>query len=74
MDWVYVGGESGPRPRPMETARMRDIRYRCASAGIPFLFKQWGGRTRNAGGRLLDVRTWDETQELPPTLSTGLPP
>lgn len=74
MDWVYVGGESGPRPRPMETGWVRDVRDRCTSAGIPFLFKQWGGRTRNAGGRVLDGRTWDEMPELPPALSTGLPP
>ncbi|WP_235716199.1 DUF5131 family protein [Amycolatopsis sp. ATCC 39116] len=39
---------------------VRPVRDRCAAAGIPFLFKQWGGRTRNAGGRLLDGRTWDE--------------
>ena len=38
----------------------RDIRDRCVAAGIPFLFKQWGGRTPKAGGRLLDGRTWDE--------------
>jgi len=60
LDWVYAGGESGPSARPMDSAWVRDIRDRCVAAGIPFLFKQWGGRTRNAGGRLLDGRTWDE--------------
>lgn len=60
IDWVYVGGESGPRHRPMEASWVRDIRDRCLHEGIPFLFKQWGGRTRNAGGRILDGRTWDD--------------
>ncbi|HET6501860.1 MAG TPA: phage Gp37/Gp68 family protein [Amycolatopsis sp.] len=59
IDWVYVGGESGPRHRPMDASWVRPIRDRCVRAGIPFLFKQWGGRTRNAHGRLLDGRTWD---------------
>ncbi|MDQ0380362.1 DUF5131 family protein [Amycolatopsis thermophila] len=60
LDWVYAGGESGPHARPMDAAWVRAVRDRCVAAGIPFLFKQWGGRTRNAGGRLLDGRTWDE--------------
>lgn len=60
LDWVYVGGESGPHHRPVEPEWVRDVRDRCVAAGIPFLFKQWGGRTRNAGGRVLDGRTWDE--------------
>lgn len=60
LDWVYVGGESGPHHRPMDPSWVRSIRDRCVAAGIPFLFKQWGGRTRNAGGRLLDGRTWDQ--------------
>jgi protein gp37 len=60
LDWVYVGGESGPGHRPMAVEWVRDLRDRCVEAGIPFLFKQWGGRTRNAGGRLLDGRTWDQ--------------
>ncbi|AIJ24566.1 DUF5131 family protein [Amycolatopsis methanolica] len=60
LDWVYAGGESGPHARPMAAEWVRPVRDRCVAAGIPFLFKQWGGRTRNAGGRLLDGRTWDE--------------
>jgi protein gp37 len=60
LDWVYAGGESGAGARPMAADWVRDVRDRCVAAGIPFLFKQWGGRTRNAGGRLLDGRTWDE--------------
>ncbi|NKQ52215.1 phage Gp37/Gp68 family protein [Amycolatopsis sp. K13G38] len=68
LDWVYVGGESGPGHRPMEPGWVRDIRDRCVAAGVPFLFKQWGGRTRNAGGRVLDGRTWDE---MPPAGAPG---
>jgi protein gp37 len=63
--WVIVGGESGHSARPMDPAWVRDIRDRCVAAGIPFLFKQWGGRTSKAGGRELDGRTWDEYPELP---------
>ncbi len=60
VDWVIVGGESGPGARPMHPDWARDIRDRCVAAGIPFFFKQWGGRTPKAGGRELDGRTWDE--------------
>ena len=60
IDWVIVGGESGPGARPMHPDWARDIRDRCVAEGIPFFFKQWGGRTPKAGGRLLDGRTWDE--------------
>src|SRR5688572_27531660 len=42
IDWVVVGGESGPKARPMHPDWVRDIRDRCVAAGIPFLFKQWG--------------------------------
>jgi protein gp37 len=61
IHWVIVGGESGGGRRPMEAAWARDIRDQCAHAGVAFFFKQWGGRTPKAGGRLLDDRTWDET-------------
>jgi protein gp37 len=74
MDWVYVGGESGPGHRGMDPAWVRDVRDRCVAAGIPFLFKQWGGPTRNAGGRLLDGRTWDEMPPLPAGVRTGAAP
>jgi protein gp37 len=60
IDWVIVGGESGPRWRPMDPEWVRDLRDRSASHGVPFFFKQWGGRTPKAGGRELDGRTWDE--------------
>jgi protein gp37 len=60
IDWVIAGGESGPRARPMHPDWPRQLRDQCAAAGVAFFFKQWGGRTPNAGGRLLDGRTWDE--------------
>ena len=52
--WVIVGGESGPKARPMEEAWVLDIHRQCGEAAVPFFFKQWGGRTPKAGGRLLD--------------------
>ena len=62
IDWVIVGGESGPkrRIRPIDPAWVRDIHDQCISAGVAFFFKQWGGATPKAGGRILDGRTWDE--------------
>jgi len=60
IHWVIVGGESGPRHRPIEPAWVRDIRKQCRTAGVPFFFKQWGGRTFKSGGRLLDGQTWEE--------------
>jgi len=60
IHWVIVGGESGPGARPMAAARVRDIRNRCIEAGVPFLFKQWGGVNKKAAGRELDGRTWDQ--------------
>ena len=65
IDWLIVGGESGPRARPMMREWVLDIRDQCLEAGIPFFFKQWGGTGRKRGGRLLDGRTWDETPPLP---------
>lgn len=60
IDWVIVGGESGPRFRPMDAHWATMIRDQCESAGVAFFFKQWGGRTPKSGGRLLEGRTWDE--------------
>ena len=58
--WVIVGGESGNEARPMQADWVREIREKCRRADIPFLFKQWGGRTPKAGGRTLDGRSWDQ--------------
>lgn len=60
LDWVVVGGESGPGARPMRPEWARALRDQCSDVGVPFLFKQWGGRTPKSGGRELDGRTWDE--------------
>ena len=62
ISWVIVGGESGPRARPMKPEWVRDIRDRCAHAGVPFFFKQWGGQTPKAGGRELDE---EEHNDMP---------
>ena len=66
IDWVIVGGESGPSARPMDGAWVRDIRNQCHHARVPFFFKQWGGRTPKAQGRMLDGRTWDQYPVTPP--------
>jgi protein gp37 len=60
IDWVIVGGESGPGARPMHPDWARDVRDQCRAAGVAFFFKQWGGINKKATGRLLDGRTWDE--------------
>jgi protein gp37 len=60
IDWVIVGGESGPYARPMQPGWVLDIRDRCKKAGIPFFFKQWGGVNKKKAGRSLEGRTWNE--------------
>jgi protein gp37 len=59
IDWVIVGGESGPGARPVDPEWVREVRDRCASAGVPFFFKQWGGVLKSRTGRVLDGRKWD---------------
>lgn len=63
LDWVIVGGESGPHARPMDPAWVRSLRDQCDASGEAFFFKQWGGRTSKANGRELDGRTWSEYPE-----------
>jgi protein gp37 len=60
IDWAIVGGESGPKARPMHPEWARSIRDQCQAAGVPFFFKQWGGVNKKTAGRFLDGRTWDE--------------
>lgn len=60
VDWVIVGGESGPGARPMEEAWVQDIRDQCVEAEVPFFFKQWGGVFKSRNGRELEGRTWDQ--------------
>lgn len=65
IDWAIVGGESGPRARPVEEGWILDIRDQCRRAGVAFFFKQWGGQNKKKTGRLLEGRTWDEIPEVP---------
>ena len=60
INWVIVGGESGNGARPMDPAWVDKIREQCAAAGVPFFFKQWGGRNKSKTGRSLHGRTWDD--------------
>ncbi len=60
IDWVIVGGESGPGARPIEKEWVTDIRRQCRAAKTAFFFKQWGGVNKKRSGRELDGRTYDE--------------
>jgi protein gp37 len=60
IDWVIVGGESGPSARPMHELWVTEIRDQCREAGVAFFFKQWGGTNKKKAGRTLEGRTWDE--------------
>lgn len=60
IDWVIVGGESGPGARPMNEEWVLSIRDQCLRADVPFFFKQWGGVWKKKFGRTLEGRTWDE--------------
>ncbi len=64
IDWVIVGGESGPGARPMDAAWVFEIRDQCQQANVPFFFKQWGGTRKKKSGRELEGRTWDEMPAL----------
>ncbi len=61
ISWVIVGGESGPNARPMEPSWVLGIRDQCERNGVPFFFKQWGGRTPKSGGRLLEGIEYNAT-------------
>lgn len=63
MHWVIVGGESGPIRREMKPEWVTALRDDSVRAGVPFFFKQWGGRTPKAGGRELEGALWDEMPE-----------
>lgn len=71
MNWVIVGGESGPGARPMKYEWVTDIKDRCLDANVPFFFKQWGGVDKSKNGRVLEGTTWDEMPQFeltPPSL------
>jgi protein gp37 len=68
LDWVIVGGESGPGARPIRKEWVIQIREQCLTADIPFFFKQWGGTNKKRSGRLLEGRLWDERPACPVSL------
>lgn len=74
IDWVIVGGESGPGARPIHPDWVREIRNRCQRANVPFFFKQWGGPVKSRTGRLLDGRTWGEMPGGVPSVENPLFP
>ena len=60
IDWAIVGGESGPRARPMDPAWVVEIEKICRRSCTAFFFKQWGGKNKKAAGRMLNGQTYDE--------------
>ena len=60
IDWVIVGGESGPGARPMKKEWVTNIKQQCEKANVPFFFKQWGGVNKKKNGRILEGKTWNE--------------
>jgi protein gp37 len=72
IDWVIVGGESGPGARPMTKTWVRDIQKQCRSSKVRFFFKQWGGVNKKKAGRMLDGKLYDEMpQEFNYLLNNG---
>jgi protein gp37 len=67
IDWAIVGGESGPRSRPMEEQWVLEIRDQCRADKVAFFFKQWGGIRPKSGGRLLRGREWSQYPHVPQT-------
>jgi len=65
IDWVIVGGESGPGARPMLEEWVTSIKNQCQLSDVPFFFKQWGGVRKKEAGRQLGGRTWDEMPTIP---------
>lgn len=76
IDWVIVGGESGPGARPLDPVWVTEVRDQCLAAGVPFFFKQWGGVRKKRKGRMLEGRTWDEMplSQRAPSLGLRLEP
>ena len=71
IDWVIVGGESGPNARPIEATWVRSIRDQCKAARVAFFFKQWGGIRPKTGGRMLDGREWNQFPKPSTALSVA---
>ena len=72
IHWVIVGGESGPKARPIDSQWVRQIRDDCLTAGVAFFFKQWGGRHSKANGRLLDEVIWSQQPVVNNDLASGM--
>jgi len=68
MDWVIVGGESGPGARPIQEEWVVDLRNQCKQALVPFFFKQWGGKQKKKSGRELQGEIWDELPQIAATV------
>jgi len=64
IDWVIVGGESGPGARPAKEEWVIEIKEQCLSANAPFFFKQWGGFRKKKAGRELEGKTWDQMPRI----------
>ena len=60
IHWVIVGGESGPKARPIQAEWVRELRDQCLENNVPFFFKQWGGLRPKSNGRVLDGVEWNE--------------
>jgi protein gp37 len=60
IDWVIVGGESGPGARPMHVKWATNLRDQCVSMGVPYFFKQWGGKKKKVSGRILEGKEWSQ--------------
>jgi protein gp37 len=71
LHWIIVGGESGPGHRPVDLCWVRWLRDQATAVGVAFFFKQWGGPTPTAGGRLLDGRLWDQDPTTWPPGDSG---
>ena len=70
IDWVIVGGESGPGARVMNPDWVREVRDQCLESGVAFFFKQWGGLRPKSGGRKLDRREWNQFPKISPAPCT----
>lgn len=64
INWVIVGGESGPGARPMLQQWVLDVKDKCRRQNVPFFFKQWGGTNKKKAGRVLEGKTWDNYPEI----------
>jgi len=73
IDWMIVGGESGPNARAMLKEWATSIRDQCIDVGVPYFFKQWGGWNKKAAGRILDGRLWNQMPPRAHEMTLSLP-